>query len=60
MVPLEAPHALLLDEALVSLMPGSIFGEDECVRLSYAASYASLESGLARVAEFVGGLTKSG
>lgn len=50
----------LLDEALVSLMPGSIFGEDECVRLSYAASYASLERGLARVAEFVGGLTKSG
>ncbi len=49
----------LLDEALVSLMPGAIFGEDACVRLSYAASYASLERGLARIEQFVKGLSRS-
>jgi aspartate aminotransferase len=43
----------LLEEGLVSVIPGDSFGRDDAFRLSYAASYAKLEEGLARIAAFV-------
>ncbi len=43
----------LLDEAFVSVVPGGAFGDDEAFRLSYAASYESLEEGCTRIARFV-------
>jgi aspartate/methionine/tyrosine aminotransferase len=48
-----------LQVARVALTPGQDFGRsgaDAHVRLSYAASQAALQEGLARVAEFVAGL----
>ncbi len=36
----------LLQNAHVALVPGSAFGNDECVRLSYAASRPELDEGL--------------
>lgn len=42
-----------LEKANVSVVPGSAFGEDRCVRLSYATSRANIEKGLERLAKFV-------
>lgn len=39
----------LLDSAHVSLVPGGAFGEDKCVRLSYAASEKDLREALSRI-----------
>ena len=39
----------LLDTAHVSLVPGGAFGDDNCVRLSYAASEKDLREALARI-----------
>ena len=44
----------LLDEHGLALVPGSAFGDDRCVRLSFAASEADLTSGLARLAAALG------
>ncbi|MEO8376970.1 MAG: pyridoxal phosphate-dependent aminotransferase [Candidatus Sumerlaeota bacterium] len=41
---------ILLEEANVSVVPGVAFGEDRCVRLSYATSEAIIEKGLQRLA----------
>jgi aspartate aminotransferase len=41
----------MLEEAHVSLVPGSAFGEDNCVRLSYAASEKDLREALRRMKE---------
>jgi aspartate aminotransferase len=41
----------MLEEAHVSLVPGSAFGEDNCVRLSYAASEKDLREALKRMRE---------
>lgn len=46
----------MLDEVLVSVVPGAAFGDDTCFRLSYAASQKTLEEGCARIAKFIGGL----
>lgn len=43
----------LLAEALVAVVPGSGFGADHYVRLSYATSMATIEKGLARIASAV-------
>lgn len=50
--------AALLDEGLVSLVPGSVVGCENAVRLSYAASMSDLEEGLRRIHEFVRGLIR--
>ncbi len=42
----------LLEGANVSLVPGVAFGEDRCVRLSYATSLEAIEKGLTRITEF--------
>lgn len=39
----------LLDSAHVSLVPGGAFGDENCVRLSYAASEKDLREALARI-----------
>ncbi len=43
----------LLKEANVSVVPGVAFGEDRCVRLSYATSEDLIEKGLKRIGEFL-------
>ena len=49
--------AALLDEMKVAVVPGSGFGADECIRLSYATSMDNIERGLDRIEEFVSKLT---
>ncbi len=44
---------LLLDEARVALVPGTAFGADDYVRLSYAASMNDVREGLARIEKFI-------
>lgn len=39
----------LLEKAHISLVPGSAFGDDNCVRLSYAAAEEDLREALARM-----------
>jgi aspartate aminotransferase len=39
----------LLDEARVAVVPGSAFGADECVRISYATSMDQLHEGVRRI-----------
>jgi aspartate aminotransferase len=41
----------MLEQAHVSLVPGEAFGEDKCVRLSYAASEKDLREALKRIRE---------
>ncbi|HHY48022.1 MAG TPA: pyridoxal phosphate-dependent aminotransferase [Firmicutes bacterium] len=41
----------LLAEARVALVPGSAFGDDECVRLSYATSTEKVKEGMRRLKE---------
>jgi aspartate aminotransferase len=45
----------LLEKAGVNLVPGSAFGAEGYVRLSYAASPESLEAGLNKLSSFVAG-----
>lgn len=45
--------AYLLEAVHVALVPGSGFGADKHVRLSYATSNAQIDKGLARIAEAV-------
>lgn len=40
-----------LEEAHVALIPGAAFGEDSCVRLSYAAGLDRIEEGVRRLRE---------
>ena len=49
--------ALLLDNKQVAVVPALAFGDDRYVRLSYATSTQNIEVGMARIAEFVAGLT---
>ncbi len=42
---------ILLEEANVSVVPGVAFGEDRCVRLSYATSETIIAKGLERLAK---------
>jgi len=46
----------LLEEAAVAVVPGSAFGEDECVRISYATSIEELMEGVGRIAKATGKL----
>ncbi|MDV2496022.1 MAG: pyridoxal phosphate-dependent aminotransferase [bacterium] len=48
--------AFLLDEAMVAVIPGLDFGDDRCVRFSYATSLENIEEGLARIGKAVGKL----
>ena len=41
----------LLDQARIAIVPGDAFGEDDCIRLSYAISLEQNKRGLERLAE---------
>ena len=41
----------LLDKVRVSVVPGAAFGDDRCVRLSYATSMENIKKGLKRIAD---------
>jgi len=45
----------LLEKSHVAVVPGVEFGNDECIRLSYATSMEQIEKGVARIAEFLKG-----
>ncbi len=47
---------MLLSYAKVALTPGICFGDDSCVRLSYALSMEEMVEGLARIEQFVKGI----
>jgi len=44
---------LLLDKAKVAVVPGSAFGADNYLRLSYATSMSKIVEGLARIEKFI-------
>jgi len=46
----------LLEEQGLAVVPGVAFGDDHCIRLSCAASNATIEDGLARLRRFIAGL----
>ena len=46
----------LLDEVGLAVVPGVAFGDDRCIRLSFAASPATIEDGLERLQRFLGSL----
>lgn len=46
----------LLEENLVAAVPGDSFGDDRCIRLSYACSEELIEKSLDRIKEFCGKL----
>jgi aspartate aminotransferase len=48
---------VLLDDYRLAAVPGEPFGGEGHLRLSFAASRATIEKGLARLRDFVGGLT---
>jgi aspartate aminotransferase len=43
----------MLAEARVNCVPGQPFGEDHCIRLSYACSLENIREGLRRIAEWL-------
>ncbi|KAB1209560.1 Bifunctional aspartate aminotransferase and glutamate/aspartate-prephenate aminotransferase [Morella rubra] len=45
----ESLCRFLLDEGQVALVPGSAFGDDSCVRISYAASLTTLKAAVERI-----------
>jgi aspartate aminotransferase len=48
---------VLLDDYRLAAVPGTPFGGEGYLRLSFATSRATIEKGLARLRDFVGGLT---
>ena len=48
---------LLLEEAGVAVVPGSAFGNDRHIRISYATSMKNIEEGVRRIKAVVGKLT---
>ena len=47
--------AKVLEEARVAVVPGGAFGDDDCVRLSFATSMPQIEKGLDRLEKFLKG-----
>jgi len=45
--------AKVLEEARVAVVPGGAFGDDDCVRLSFATSMPQIEKGLDRLEKFL-------
>ena len=41
----------LMEKAHVAVVPGSAFGEDRCIRISYAMSMAEIEEGFNRISD---------
>ncbi len=53
----DAFAEFLLNEAKVAVIPGSGFGADSNIRLSYATSMDNIKKGIARISEAVGKLS---
>ncbi len=49
----------LLEEQHVAVVPGIAFGDDKCIRLSYACSMENIEEGLARLTQFCASLSSA-
>jgi aspartate/methionine/tyrosine aminotransferase len=47
---------LLLEEALVAVVPGGAFGDGGAIRISYAGKEAELVTGLSRMKAWIEGL----
>jgi aspartate/methionine/tyrosine aminotransferase len=47
----------LMDQAHVAVVPGAAFGNDRCIRLSYATSMPNLEKAVVRITEALGSLS---
>jgi aspartate aminotransferase len=45
--------SIFLSEARVAVVPGKAFGEDRCIRMSYATSEKVIEEGLKRIADYL-------
>jgi aspartate aminotransferase len=45
----------VLESVHVALVPGAAFGDDDCVRLSFATSMPEIEKGLDRLEKFLKG-----
>ncbi|KAK9111097.1 hypothetical protein Scep_018616 [Stephania cephalantha] len=43
----------LLDKGQVALVPGDAFGDDKCIRISYAASLSTLQSAMKQIKEAI-------
>lgn len=52
----EAVARMMLADHHVAVIPGSAFGDDRCIRLSYACSEANIRDGVARVAAALRGV----
>ena len=56
-IPVEGSESFakaLLETVAVAVTPGVAFGEDRCVRISFATSRARIEEGIARLARVLG------
>ena len=49
--------AYLLEKAHVATVPGAAFGQDDCIRFSFATSMQTLETGMDRLAEALAALS---
>lgn len=49
----ESLCRFLLDKAQVALVPGDAFGDDRCIRISYAASLSTLQAAMGKIKEAV-------
>ncbi|XP_042378238.1 bifunctional aspartate aminotransferase and glutamate/aspartate-prephenate aminotransferase-like [Zingiber officinale] len=47
----ESLCRFLLDKAQVALVPGDAFGDDKCIRISYAASLSTLQAAMKKIKE---------
>jgi aspartate aminotransferase len=47
--------AKVLEQANVAVVPGGAFGDDDCVRLSFATGMPQIEKGLDRLEKFLKG-----
>ncbi|KAK8934620.1 hypothetical protein KSP39_PZI014585 [Platanthera zijinensis] len=47
----ESLCRFLLDKAQVALVPGEAFGDDKCIRMSYAASLKTLQDAVSKIKE---------
>ncbi|KAL2528043.1 Bifunctional aspartate aminotransferase and glutamate/aspartate-prephenate aminotransferase [Forsythia ovata] len=45
----ESLYQYLLDKVQVALVPGDAFGDDTCIRISYAASLSTLQAAVERI-----------
>ncbi|ONM36056.1 glutamate-oxaloacetate transaminase4 [Zea mays] len=49
----ESLCIFLLEKAQVALVPGDAFGDDKCIRISYAASLTTLQTAMSKLKEAV-------